>query len=377
MMADVMATRGRRYAVECGGTAMLLAAIVGSGIMGERLSGGNTAIALLANALATGAALLALILTFGPISGAHFNPLVSLAAAVQGDMAWTEAGGYAFAQAAGAFIGVAVANTMFGLPIYRWSHHLRHGLSQVESEAVATFGLLTVIWCCHRKQSRMVPVAVAAYIVAAYWFTASTSFANPAVTLARACTDTFAGIRPTDVGPFLLGQAAGAVAAIVSCRWLLPGPRQVASETTTARSRPASLRALETVIFACVHNAGRSQMAAAFFNALAAPERARALSAGTQPAAHIHPSVVEAMREQGIDMSNARPQRLTKDLAKEGSLLVTMGCGDQCPYVPGLQRDDWPIPDPKDLPISAVRVIRDSIRQRVQWLIDARGWTAH
>jgi arsenate reductase len=132
---------------------------------------------------------------------------------------------------------------------------------------------------------------------------------------------------------------------------------------------------METVIFACVHNAGRSQMAAAFFNALVAPGRARAVSAGTQPAARVHPSVVEAMREEGIDLSSSRPQRLTEGLAKQGSMLVTMGCGDQCPYLPGLQRDDWPIPDPQGLPLPEVRRIRDVIRQRVQQLLDAHGWT--
>ena len=134
---------------------------------------------------------------------------------------------------------------------------------------------------------------------------------------------------------------------------------------------------METVIFACVHNAGRSQMAAAFFNAFVAPGRARAVSAGTEPAARVHPSVVEAMREEGIDLSSSRPQRLTEDLAKQGSMLVTMGCGDQCPYVPGVQRDDWPIPDPQGLSLPEVRRIRDVIRQRVQQLLDAHGWTKH
>jgi glycerol uptake facilitator-like aquaporin len=241
-MTEVLATRARRYAVECGGTAMLLAAIVGSGIMGERLAADNIAVALLANALATGAALVALILAFGPISGAHFNPLVSLAAASQGDLKWGDAGAYALVQLGGAVVGVGVADVMFGLPAYSWSEHVRTGLPQVTSEAVATFGLLVIIGCCRHRLAHAA-VAVGAYITAAYWFTASTSFANPAVTLARACTDTFAGIRPTDVPPFLLGQAVGAVAAIACCRWLLQVSRDAVHHTTVAvRPQPTSVR---------------------------------------------------------------------------------------------------------------------------------------
>jgi glycerol uptake facilitator-like aquaporin len=201
---------------------MLLAAVVGSGIMGDRLAGGNVAIALLANTLATGAALVALILTFGPISGAHFNPAVSVADASQGGLLWTEAAAYSLVQISGAVLGVAVADTMFGEPIFAWSRHVRAGWPQLLSEAVATFGLLAVIWGCARRRPEAVPFAVGAYIVAAYWFTASTSFANPAVTLARSLTDTFAGIRPADVVGFITAQAAGAAAATALFRWLVP-----------------------------------------------------------------------------------------------------------------------------------------------------------
>jgi glycerol uptake facilitator-like aquaporin len=201
---------------------MLLAAVVGSGIMGERLAAGNVAIALLANTLATGAALLALILTFGPISGAHFNPAVTLADAWQRGLAWGEAPLYILAQIVGAFAGVAAAHVMFGLPLFFASRHVRSGGSQVFSEFVATFGLLAVIWGCVRFRSWAVPFAVAAYITAAYWFTASTSFANPAVTLARAASDTFAGIRPSDAPAFILAQLAGAFVATVLFRWLAP-----------------------------------------------------------------------------------------------------------------------------------------------------------
>jgi len=212
----------RRSVAEAIGTAMLLAAVVGSGIMGERLAGGNVAIALLANTIATGAALVALILTFGTISGAHFNPAVTLADASQGGLAWRDVPGYIAAQVVGAFVGVATANVMFEKPVFFASHHARNGNSQLLSEFVATFGLLTVIWGCARLRSQAVPFAVAAYITAAYWFTASTSFANPAVTLARTASDTFAGIRPLDAPGFIIAQLAGAVASTMLFRWLVP-----------------------------------------------------------------------------------------------------------------------------------------------------------
>jgi len=190
--------------------------------MGERLAGGNVAVALLANTLATAAALTALILTFGPISGAHFNPLVTLADAWQQGRKWPEVPAYLAAQIAGAFAGVAAAHAMFSQPLFFASRHVRAGSAQVLSEFIATFGLLSVILGCARFRSSAVPFAVGAYIAAAYWFTASTSFANPAVTLARAASDTFAGIRPADVPAFILAQTAGAAAAAVLFRWLAP-----------------------------------------------------------------------------------------------------------------------------------------------------------
>ncbi len=222
---DRVATLARRAAAEALGTAMLLAAVVGSGIMGERLAGGNVAVALLANTLATGAALVALILTFGPISGAHFNPAVTLCDASQGGLAWRDVPIYVAAQLAGAFAGVACANVMFGLPVFFASARVRAGWAQLFSEAVATFGLLAVIWGCSRRERAgvaAVPFAVAAYITAAYWFTASTSFANPAVTLARSASDTFAGIRPADAPGFIVAQIIGAAAATMLFRWLVP-----------------------------------------------------------------------------------------------------------------------------------------------------------
>lgn len=215
-------TLARRVVAEALGTALLLAAVVGSGIMGERLAGGNVGIALLANSIATGGVLMALILTFGPISGAHFNPAVTLANASQGGLPWREVPGYVVAQIIGAFVGVAAAHLMFGEPIYSASLHERSGGAQVFSEFVATFGLMAVIWGCVRSRPTVVAFAVSGYIVGAYWFTASTSFANPAVTLARAATDTFAGIRPVDAPLFIAAQLAGAVAATLIFNWLMP-----------------------------------------------------------------------------------------------------------------------------------------------------------
>lgn len=227
-------TLARRAVAEGLGTALLLAAVVGSGIMGERLSGGNIGLALLANSIATGGVLMALIMTFGSISGAHFNPAVTLADASQGGLPWREVPVYVLAQIMGAFAGVAAAHLMFGEPVYSASLHERSGAAQVFSEFVATFGLLSVIWGCARSRSSMVPFAVAGYIVGAYWFTASTSFANPAVTLARAVTNTFSGIQPADAPLFIVAQLSGAFAATMIFRWLIPSLPATASSVVVS-----------------------------------------------------------------------------------------------------------------------------------------------
>jgi glycerol uptake facilitator-like aquaporin len=210
----------QRIVAEFVSTAFLLSAVIGSGIMGERLANGNLAIALLANTLATGAALLALILTFGPISGAHMNPAVTLAAASHSDLSWYDVPFYIASQLLGAFSGTAAAHVMFGLPIFFTSQHVRAGFAQLFGEFVATFGLISVIWGVVRTRPNAVALAVAAYISAACWFTSSTSFANPAVTLARSMSDTFAGIRPADTPAFIVAQLAGAAAATILFRWL-------------------------------------------------------------------------------------------------------------------------------------------------------------
>jgi glycerol uptake facilitator-like aquaporin len=225
---DEAITFARALVAEAVGTALLLAAVVGSGIMGEQLAGGNLAIALLCNSIATGAALVALILTFGPISGAHFNPAVSLVACHSKALTPRRASGYVAAQMIGAISGVAIAHAMFHQPLLTWSHHLpRSGWSQMLSEVVATFGLIAVIVGSSRQNGHSAAFGVGAYIVAAYWFTASTSFANPAVTIARTFTDTFTGIRVVDVGGFLFAQAIGTTLAAMLFQWVLPRSKPV------------------------------------------------------------------------------------------------------------------------------------------------------
>lgn len=228
----------RKLTAEALGTALLLAAVVGSGIMAEELARPNVALALLANTVATGAALVALITAFGPISGAHFNPVVTLAAATQGDLPWREVPGYVAAQIGGAFLGVAVAHVMFQQPaLFFASQHRRDGIAQLTSEFVATFGLLSVIWGSARRRPGLVPFTVGAYVTAAYWFTSSTCFANPAVTLARAASDTFAGIRPGDAPGFIAAQIAGGAAATAVFRWLVPAtPKTAAGVVDRLRS---------------------------------------------------------------------------------------------------------------------------------------------
>lgn len=226
----------RRLTAEFFGTLLLVTAVVGSGIMAERLAGGNVALALLANTIATGAALVALILTFGSISGAHFNPVVSVADALEVGLSWADTFTYVLAQILGGIAGTMLAHVMFSLPLMSISHHIRNGPAQFVSEFTAAFGLLCVIWGCSRSWPRIVPFAVACYVTAAYWFTASTSFANPAVTIARALSDTFAGIRPADVPLFITAQFAGGIAATLLFRLLVPKLPSVAKDILVARN---------------------------------------------------------------------------------------------------------------------------------------------
>ncbi|MEO6919924.1 MAG: MIP/aquaporin family protein [Collimonas sp.] len=231
-------THSRKLAGEFLGTAFLLAIIIGSGIMGERLADGNVAMALMANTLATGAGLIALILTFAPISGAHFNPVVTLSEMWLGHIPRRLAAQYVAAQIAGAFAGVAAAHGMFGEAAFFASHHVRSGLPQWWSEFIATFGLLAVITSCSRNRPASTPFAVGAYITAAYWFTSSISFANPAVTLARAASDTFAGIRPQDAPGFIAAQLLGATAAAILFKWLFAPDKEVSLHGNQDLSQP-------------------------------------------------------------------------------------------------------------------------------------------
>jgi glycerol uptake facilitator-like aquaporin len=230
----------QRLASEAIGTSFLVAAVVGSGIMGERLADGNVALVLLVNTIATGAALVALICTFGPISGAHLNPAVSLVDAIEGGITLPEMLAYIAAQCTGGIAGTIAAHLMFGLPWYSISTHARNGSALLFSEFVASFGLLSVIRGCSRLRSGVVPFAVASYITAAYWFTSSTSFANPAVTVARSLTNTFTGIRPVDVPLFVLAQVAGALAATFVFRWLAPDPPSTAGQVLVTHAEAES-----------------------------------------------------------------------------------------------------------------------------------------
>jgi thioredoxin type arsenate reductase len=366
---------------EAVGTALLLAAVVGSGIMGERLAGGNVALALLANTVATGAALAALILTFGPVSGAHLNPAVTLTEAWQGRLPWREAPGYWSAQVLGAFAGVATAHIMFSEPLFAASRQARAGAAQMFSEFVATFGLVAVIQGSGRFHAAAVPLAVAAYISAAYWFTASTSFANPAVTLARAATDTFTGIRPVDVPGFVLAQIAGAAAATAVFRRLLAPARPLGAPLPAAApapSNPAETRkeTVSRVLFLCTHNAARSQMAEGFVRALAG-DRFDVASAGTE-ATRVHPLALRAMDEVGIDLRHHTSKTFDRFVDEPWDYVITVcdSANESCPIFPGAtKRLHWSFPDPSAAQgteterLVAFRRVRDDLQARIRtWL---------
>jgi glycerol uptake facilitator-like aquaporin len=229
------ATVDRKLAAEAIGTAFLLATVVGSGIMAERLAGGNIAIALLGNTIPTGAILVVLILVFGPVSGAHFNPAVSLAFALRRELPWPLYAAYVAAQIIGAILGVWAAHVMFDSPVWQVSTHVRAGAGQWFAEFVATFGLLAAILGCLSRAPQAIPYAVGLYITAAYWFTASTSFANPAVTIARALSESFAGIAPASVPAFVAAQLLGAIVALVFASWVFNTRPSRANDRALAR----------------------------------------------------------------------------------------------------------------------------------------------
>ena len=275
---------------------------------------------------------------------------------------------YIAAQITGGCLGTITANLMFDLPAVTTSTHARSSGALWLGEIVATFGLLTVILGVVRAgRTALAPFAIASYIAAAYWFTSSTSFANPAVTIARTLTDTFAGIEPSSAPMFIVAEVVGAVLAIGARGVPLPAARR-RQRRRAPRARRTSVTK-PTVLFLCVHNAGRSQMALGWFHHLA-DENAIAYSGGSEPADALNPAVVQAMREVGIDITHNTPRRWTDADLDAADVVVTMGCGDTCPYVPGKRYEDWPLDDPAGQPIEQVRPIRDEIRRRVLQLLD-------
>jgi arsenate reductase len=361
--------RWRRALAEYVGTAFLVAVVVGSGIAAQRLSPGDVGLQLLENAVATAGGLVALILALGPVSGAHFNPVVSLVDAHLGGLAPADLPAYLGAQIAGAVTGAVVANLMFELDAVTWSTRERAAGGLWLGEVVATVGLLLVIFGVVRAgRAGAAPFAVGAYIGGAYFFTSSTSFANPAVTVGRAFTDTFAGIDPSSVGGFVAAQVVGAAVAVLLIRTLFPGIEAVADEVVV----PHGGSPRPTVLFLCVHNAGRSQMALGWFRHLAG-DRAEGLSGGSEPADRVNPVAVAAMAEVGIDIADQRPRRWADAMLEAADVVVTMGCGDTCPYVPGTRYEDWPLDDPAGQGIDAVRPIRDEIERRVRRLLTELG----
>ena len=369
------ANLARRIVAEAIGTALLLIAIVGSGIMAERLAGGNLAVALLANALCTAAALVSLILAFGAVSGAHFNPTVTLLSALHGTTSWREVVAYWIAQIAGALLGVALSNAMFGLGVFTVSHHDRSGAPVLLGEFIATFGLLSVIWACARVRASAAPYAVGSYIFAAIWFTSSTAFANPAVTIARSLTDSFTGINPANVPGFLVAEL---LAALYS--WLVPKQQGELHSIVAPRTERIEM-AKGKVLFVCVQNSARSQMAEAWVNSLCG-DFLEARSAGIEPG-KLNPLAIDVMREVGIDIADKKTAAVY-DLFKSGArfnYVITVcdeASAERCPVFPGVTtRLHWSFPDPaafegtQEEKLDKCRQVRDAIKHRIEaWCDD-------
>jgi len=359
----------RRLVAEGLGSGFLVVAVVGSGIMASRLSPHDVGIELLENAAATAAALIGLILMFGAVSGAHFNPVVTLVDRAFGTITTREASLYVVAQVVGACIGSMVANLMFELPVVEWSTKTRSSGALWLSEVVATVGLLLVIHGCVRTgRANVVAFAVGIWIGGAYWFTSSTSFANPAVTIARTLSDSFAGIDPGSAPMFVVMQLLGA--AIASSLIRLLYPPSVNPERLRALARVEGHDQAETpaVLFLCVHNAGRSQMAAGWLRHLGG-DGVVVYSGGSEPASAVNPAAIEAMAEVGIDIRRELPKPWTDDVVRAADVVVTMGCGDACPLYPGKRYEDWELDDPAGQDLATVRRIRDEIRTRVETLM--------
>jgi arsenate reductase len=370
----------RRLFAEFLGTALLVTVIVGSGIAAAQLSSNDVGLQLFENSTATAFGLAVLILLFGPVSGAHFNPVVSLVDWLLGRRARTgisatDLGTYTVAQVLGGTAGALLANLMFGRRVFEIATKSRTTTGHLVGEVVATAGLIALIFALARTgRAAASAAAVGAYIGAAYWFTSSTSFANPAVTVGRMFSDSFAGIAPSSAPSFIAAQLVGGLAGLAIVVALYPDAASTADEVVVPHHlepRTESGRNPMTkpaVLFLCIHNAGRSQMALGFFNALA-NGRAVGYSGGSEPADQINPAAVEAMAEKGIDITAERPKRWTDEMVEAADVVVTMGCGDTCPFIPGRRYEDWTLPDPAGQPLEAVRPVRDEIETRVRHLL--------
>ena len=375
----------RRLIAEFLGSTFLAAIVVGSGIAAQELSPGNVGLQLFENAAATAVGLYAIILMFGPVSGGHFNPVVSFVDAAFGGVSWRTASAYLPVQVVGCIAGAAVANLMFSKGAVTISTHHRASPAHFLSEIVATLGLILVIFALARSgRSRSAPSAVAAYIGAAYFFTSSTSFANPAITVGRMFSNTFAGIAPSSAPSFIAAQIVGGIVAVVVIKVLYPDitkaeasdilfPHHTTSTDSysvadSKQDRRIDVTDQPSVLFLCIHNAGRSLAARVLLDHYA-EGRVRVESAGSEPGDQLNPSVVAILKERGLDPSREFPKPLTDETAQLADVIVTMGCGDTCPVYPGKRYLDWELDDPAGLPVEEVRPIVEDIDRRVRGLL--------
>ena len=379
---------GRQALAEFLGSAGLVTVVIGSGIAAQRLSPDDVGLQLLENALGTGAGLVALILAFGPVSGGHFNPVVTLADRIFGGVSTRQVAVYLPAQLAGGVVGAILANLMFSLPAVTISTHQRASGGLWLSEALATFGLVVLIFgLVSAVRGALAPFAVGAYITAAYFWSSSTSFANPMIDLARTLSDTFAGIAPSSVPMFVLLQAVGGALGVAAVALLYPriadraGEAVVPHEETltpppgAAVADPAAPRLgripmtdRPTVLYACIHNSGRS-VAAAVLTRHYAGDAVEVRSAGSEPGSGVNPVVAQVLAERGLPVTGHTPTKLDADLVQAADVVITMGCGETCPVFPGKRYEDWTVEDPAGQDAETVRRIVDDVDSRVRRLL--------
>lgn len=355
----------RRLLGEGLGTALLLFVIVGSGFSAETF-GNDPGGALFAHSIAVGLGLAGLIVMFQTVSGAHFNPSVTLAFWRTNGMSGRLASAYIGVQLFGAVAGVVAANVSFEETAFVISDSVRNGYGLILAEAIATFVLvLMVLALALTNRTAAIPAAVGAWVAAIIFATSSTGFANPAVTVARMLTDSYTGIAPVSITGFLFAQIAAGFAAAAAVSALFPN---TTDSNQYDKEAPMSTVPKPSVLFLCVHNAGRSQMAAGWMRHIAGHE-VDVFSGGSEPAEQINQTAVAAMKEKGIDISAEIPQPWADEAIRSADVVVTMGCGDTCPVFPGKRYVDWELTDPADKPLEAVRLIRDDIEQRVRNLL--------